>query len=160
MKMIYAFILIFNLVACSEEKNNSAPAKFDEAKLREISSVYCTAGKKLVELNLDANTVEFEYLNVGVPIVAFVNGDDRCALTSDINDSWGIGWFTVNIRSDCLPNGSFWKITSGLNSNDVRDYTLESIDPQDLPDIHLGGPRDMNTKYARDHAGLRALECK
>jgi len=160
MRMILASILILTLVGCSKEKNNSAPAKFDEAKLSEISSDYCEAGKKLVEMDLAPRTVKFEYLNNAARVVGFMNGSGACALTSDINDSWVTGWFTVNIRSNCLPNGSFWKITSDLNSNDIRDYTLESISPQDLPDIHLGGPRDMNTIYARDHAGLRVLHCQ
>lgn len=159
MKHLFIFAFIIAVSACSKEKDNSEAANFDPQKLETIAKTHCPPGEQLTELDISDISLDFEDLNSG-SVVGLMNGTGRCALTGDIHDAWGIGWFNVTAYSSCVPNGSFWKIKSRqLLSPDVY-YTFESIDPVGLPLLEMSGARDLNTIYARDHAGLRPLNCK
>ncbi|MBS1971919.1 MAG: hypothetical protein JSU04_16535 [Bdellovibrionales bacterium] len=156
MKYSWVFCLII-LTACSKTFNNSQPANFDKTKLESLAQTYCASGEKLTELDLTPLYLDFEDLSA--PVYGIMNGTGRCALTGDIHDAWGIGWFDVTINSSCVPNGSFWKTRKSELLSPTKYYTFESIDHPEDPLLEMSGARDLNSTYARDHAGLRPLKC-
>lgn len=157
--LLFFTILIGLLGACSKGNEDVGIPTLDGNKLSEISKSFCAVGEKLVELNLDPVPLQFEFLNSSGTILAFINGTGACALSKDVNDNWGDGWFGLQIHATCLPNSSFWKITDGYNANDTRYYKLDSADPSGLPTMDMWGSRTLNTTYARDHAGLHVMKC-
>lgn len=149
-------VVTFFLVSCTSEPETNTPGRLDNGKLSEISKSFCAVGEKLVELNLDPVPLKFEYLNEPGTLVAFIKGDGACAAEADIlTDSW----FGLKIHSQCLPNRSIWKFTDGYNVQDTRYYQLDSVDPSGLPTMDLWGAQTLNSKYIRDHAGLRVMKC-
>ena len=155
-----ASISIFLISCTSPSNDNSAPAKWDQAKLDFVSQSQCPTGRKLAE-DLDA-TLKNNFDDLGGPVgnvIGFFSGNGSCALDHSINDNMAFGWFEVKI-SNCLKNGSIWTRQSFTEGDNIYRYVYQRADVIDGETISIGATGGVPVSYGRDHAGLRLLSCE
>jgi len=164
-KSLYLSLFLILLSGCqkSPSQDNSNPGIFEEASLLAHSTVYCTNGKVLTEIETNSSD-DFEDLADDVSVFGFYQKPGPCALKGEIHDSFpwflAVGHFDLSSTLNCIPNGSLWKVTSrGVATPDAH-IDLESLDMETIQTIHMSATRDLTGTYPRDHAGLRRFSCQ
>lgn len=158
------FILLAGLflLACSPvpEMVSAGGGNFNPDRLREASSQECIGGLSLKE-NTAVMEKNFYELSAYSQVVGFMNGQDRCALTQDVNErTMSGGYFRFNIASSCLENGSVWKIVGQTRNSDSFLYTMKRVDRAQTTIMTMSATDGVTSGYAKNRIGMRAFNCK
>lgn len=158
MKKTISLITLFFLFSCKNSlgDKNTGTINLSEDQILSVSQNVCPQGQKLVLVDpFQRKMISFD------KAIAFSSGDSECALTESIRDVWHgfLGFvmtFEVNIK-DCVPNNSIWIFKNGSTPDSQFDYTF--TDFEKTKEIQIKGHEDVTATYARDHAGIRVMEC-
>lgn len=154
--LIFLFLLA---CACAPSKGdkNTGTVSLPSNEKQVISDEVCPTGKTLQYQESNDSSI-----STLTPAIAIVSGDGSCALTGDVNDEWinfsgKKSYFKVN-APDCIRNNSIWKVESANHHNNIVSFRYINFENNQF--FYMNGTDDVETTYARDHAGIRVLICK
>lgn len=155
--VLVSFLLLLSCRNSLGDKNRGS-VELSEEEMQAVSADVCETGEALKVVNSE------NYALHNFPkVIAFSSGDHTCALTSQIMDEWydlmGHRWFfKVAFGNNCIWNNSIWKRKSVRSMDQVTYLNYTSLDG--AREVFITGTSDIGATYARDHAGIRMLDCR
>lgn len=166
-KFLFCYLLIavsIVFTACSQEKKTVTTDSFDGVNKNgytQAESVLCSTKQKLADMKIShSSTVYNDFYKYR--LFGFLRGSESCALTRNYTkNSMGESSYSVELRTNCIENGSFWEIKTIARENNVATIVLVEFNSKTTParEIKITSGYLVTLQNLFDEIGLHFLDC-
>lgn len=163
-KLFSIIILTIFFSACNSKQQDkvvpNAIKAINEQGVSAAESKLCKSNQSLEEIQiLDTQKVYYDFSSFA--LFGFVNGNQKCALTTDYNqNAVADGWYSVTLPDNCIANGSLWEIKTILRQDSTSTISLgEYGNSANSREIKIKSGYAVALKDLNTTVGMHFLKC-